>query len=167
MEKINKKIILVGSYGVGKTSLVKRFVSNTFSDKYITTIGVKIEKKEIYFEDKTVKLLVWDIAGEMQPWEVSNAYFRGAHGALIVCDLSRPSTFLSIKKFKDNLIETLGDIPVLLLANKIDLLNSVEIQKKLSAIIIKPEFTTSAKTGDNVEEAFRLIAEKTINIDQP
>lgn len=94
---ISKKIILTGSFGVGKTSLFNQFIHQTFDDKYITTIGVKVNNKVVEVNERKVSMMVWDIAGEVSQEKVPVAYFLGARGIIYVMDLSRPLTFNNLQ----------------------------------------------------------------------
>ena len=152
-----KKVILIGHFGVGKTSLVRQFVHQQFSEEYITTIGVKIDKKEIQVNGTTIKLLIWDIAGEDSQQKVPQSYRLGAHGALYVLDLSRPSTYENLNEELIALNEVIPNIPISVLANKQDLVPNEQVEKILNErpVSAKP---TSAKSGENVEEAFHQLA---------
>jgi small GTP-binding protein len=96
MKTVSKKIVLLGNEGVGKTSLVKRYVHSIFNDEYLTTIGIKISKKVVSVGDVEVNLMLWDIAGNMMSKTLYNNYLQGAHGVFLVCDASRPETYHSI-----------------------------------------------------------------------
>ena len=159
---MNKKVILVGHFGVGKSSLVKRFVHSQFSEEYITTIGVKIDKKAVTVNGLTVNLLIWDIAGEDSQQKIPQSYRLGAHGALYVFDLSRPATYENLESEIFALQEQIPGIPVEILANKKDLVSEESIQEALQKIDPYLASTTSAKTGDYVEEAFAKLTQKMI-----
>ena len=150
---MNKKVILVGHFGVGKTSLVQQFVHSKFSEAYLTTIGVKIDKKEVDVDGLKVNLLIWDIAGETAQSKVPKSYQLGAHGVLYVFDLSRPSTYNNLHEQLDYIKELLPGVPIEVLANKKDLLTEEETKQILSGLSLEIR-TTSAKTGEYVEEAF-------------
>lgn len=156
-----KKVIVVGHYGVGKTSLIKRFVHQQFSDQYLTTIGVKIDKKEVVVGDHTVKMMIWDIAGESDSLQIPQSYFMGAHAAIFVFDLTRKETYESLDVNSFNVLKHIGDIPSIVIGNKCDLLSENEIEK-VKDEIGQDFFVTSAKTGGHVEESFELLAKKMI-----
>lgn len=151
--EISKKIILVGNFGVGKTSLVSRFVHEKFSDHYLTTIGVKIDKKVIELKGNHVNLILWDIAGETSSTKVPKNYILGAHGVMYVFDCTRPETFENLSEDIFLFRKEIPNAPLIVLGNKSDLLEESSIEKIKASI--KSEFLfTSAKTGENVEEAF-------------
>lgn len=151
---ISKKVILTGNFGVGKTSLFNRFVYNRFSDKYLTTIGVNVMKKVLNIDGGELSILLWDIAGEVSQDKVPISYFLGASGIIYVFDLSRPLTFQHIEKDLDYLRGLLPDSIVKIVGNKSDLVTQEEITKILAELSAKCNITTSAKTGDSVEELF-------------
>lgn len=151
---ISKKVILTGNFGVGKTSLFNRFVYNRFSDKYLTTIGVKVNKKVLEIDEKELSVLLWDIAGEVSQDKVPISYFLGAAGIIYVFDLSRPLTFQNIEKDLKYLKELLPESSIKIVGNKSDLVTKEEMAKILSELEVKSNITTSAKTGENVEKLF-------------
>jgi len=158
MKILQKKICVLGDFGVGKTSLVGRFVKNEFSDKYLTTVGVKMDTKLVSVNDALkVKLIIWDIAGENSFKKISQTYLRGAAGFILVLDGTRLTTLEAALDIKQNIIQLLGDIPFVALINKVDLKAQWEIDDahmtRLNAVE-KQLFFTSAKTGEQVEEAF-------------
>ncbi len=151
---------------MGKTSLVKRYVDQTFSDSYIATIGANFKKKIINYDDRgiTLKMLIGDLIGQQGYQQTQKANMRGAKGALILCDLTRPETRESIESYWIPLLkEVLGDAPsMIFLANKSDLVDmeDEELKSYRSELLSLSEkyntkfFFTSAKTGDNVEHSF-------------
>ena len=161
----SKKVILVGHFGVGKTSLVRQFVHQKFSDEYLTTIGVKIDKKEVTLGDNSVTLILWDIAGETSASKIPNSYKLGAHGVLFVFDVSRPSTYEHLNEQISEIRKTVQDVPVICLANKSDLLNE-NSRKDIAEEVAQSELLfTSAKTGENVEIAFESLTKKMMSWD--
>jgi len=151
---ISKKIILTGSFGVGKTSLFNKFIYNKFDDKYLTTIGVKVNKKSIEIEGEEVSLLLWDIAGEVSQDKIPNSYFLGSSGIIYIFDLTRPSTYKNITSDIEYLKGMANDAIVKVVGNKCDLLTPEKIEE-VKAILTTPwDIITSAKTGENVEELF-------------
>lgn len=100
---ISKKIVLTGCFGVGKTSLFNKFLYEKFSEKYLTTIGVKVDKKVVEIDGRKISLLIWDIAGEVSQDKVPQSYYLGSSAIVYVFDLTRPSTWLNIKSDIDYL----------------------------------------------------------------
>jgi small GTP-binding protein len=152
---ISKKVILTGNFGVGKTSLFNRFVYDKFSDKYLTTIGVKVKKKVLEIGEEELSVLLWDIAGEVSQDKVPVSYFLGAAGIIYVFDLSRPLTFQYIERDLNYLKELLPYSVVKIVGNKSDLVTKEEIAKILSELSVECNITTSAKTGENIEGLFK------------
>ncbi|MCP4439165.1 MAG: GTP-binding protein [Aureispira sp.] len=152
---ISKKVILTGSFGVGKTSLFRRFIENKFDEKYLTTIGVKVDKKVVEVGDRKLTLIIWDIAGEVKQDKVPTAYFMGTHGLVYVLDLTRPDTYKNIAEDIEYLQKISPKSTIKVVGNKCDLLESEEaLEKVLAEIPVPCNFTTSAKTGENVETLF-------------
>ena len=163
---ISKKICLIGSFAVGKTSLVRRFVTDGFDEKYQTTIGVKIDKKELVLADQTLQFVIWDLEGPDEFAELRTTYLRGAAGYFLVIDATRPKTLEIALSLNQIVRATLADAPFILLINKMDL----EAERKISSaelqVCIDAGWTlleTSAKTGCNVEHAFELLAQKLLH----
>jgi small GTP-binding protein len=151
---VSKKIILTGSFGVGKTSLFNRYIYQEFSDKYLTTIGVKVNKKLVQVEGKEISLLVWDIAGEVSQDKVPASYFLGASGIVYVTDLTRPITFKNLESDYLFLKELLPYGIIKVVANKRDLVTDEQIEQIAKELPRPWDYLTSAKTGDNVENLF-------------
>lgn len=150
----SKKVILTGSFGVGKTSLFSKFLYNTFSDKYLTTIGVKVDKKVLEIEGKEITMILWDVAGEVAQDKVPVSYFLGASGIIYVFDLTRPSTYQNLAEDVAYLQKlTKGGI-VRVVGNKKDLVSDEKIQEIKALLPMSCDIVTSAKTGENVEELF-------------
>jgi len=162
------KVIIVGEAAVGKTSLVIRFVSNRFKKDYRSTIGTNIYSKEIELPRmENISLNLWDIAGQERWARMRHRYYRGSHGAIIVGDLTRPNTFEQIKEFWiPDLRKFLSNIPIILIGNKNDLENQVslnkvkEMEEEMNAV---SGIITSAKTGENVEDAFKILTKEILN----
>ena len=151
---ISKKIILTGSFGVGKTSLFNKFVYNRFDEKYLTTIGVKVNKKSIDVEGKEVSLLLWDIAGEVSQDKIPNSYFLGSSGIVYVFDLTRPSTYKNISSDIEYLKGMSSDALIKIVGNKSDLSTPEKIEEIKASLATPCDIITSAKTGENVEDLF-------------
>ena len=159
---IAKKVLLVGNFGVGKTSLIRRFVNNEFSEDYISTIGVRVSTKEVKINNQLLKLLIWDVAGTQNDEKVPKAYFLGASAAMFVFDLTREETYLEINKYLESIRELSGLKKITIVGNKKDLLNASELETVLSKIEITVDFVASAKQDENVEDAFKLLGEQSL-----
>ncbi|WP_139958244.1 Rab family GTPase [Flavicella sediminum] len=159
---VSKKVLLVGNFGVGKTSLIRRFVLNEFSEDYISTIGVRVSKKIVEFENQQVKLIIWDVAGTTGNEKVPKAYFLGASSAMLVFDVSRVETYLHLEDYVQTIKELSKLKEVTIVGNKKDLLTTDELEKVIDKINVKVDLVTSAKEDDNVEEAFVMLAKESI-----
>ncbi|MCG8632855.1 MAG: GTP-binding protein [Desulfobacterales bacterium] len=154
---IQKKICMVGSFAVGKTSLVSRFVTSLFSEKYLTTVGVKIDKKDITVGARDMRLMLWDLAGRDEFQDLTASYLRGTSGYLLVADGTRSNTIEAATELQQEVEAVLGDVPFILVVNKYDLIDKWVIgesdvehfRSKGWDVIL-----TSAKQGHAVEEAF-------------
>ena len=160
---ITKKICLIGDFSVGKTSLVARFVNHTFSDKYLTTVGVSIKTRLLELnETLSIKLIIWDIAGEDAFSTASERYLKGANGLLMVADGTRERTLETSIKLLADAQQILGPVPHVSLLNKSDLPGfkdgETHEQADLENRFINGHIFTSAKTGANVEYAFNNLA---------
>ncbi len=158
------KLCLLGDGAVGKTSLVRRYVFDVFDDKYLMSFGTKVSKKTVLFDAVQADLMIWDILGQRVQSSLHAAYYRGAAGALVVCDSTRPETVKSLSSWVDSFISVVGDMPVIVLANKSDLPKNISMDELRSFCesIGAPLLETSAKTGTNVEEAFEQIARRMV-----
>jgi small GTP-binding protein len=166
-KNLNLKIIIIGDPAVGKTSLVKKFISGQFTRDYKSSIGTNIFIKEVVLEDiGKLTIQLWDIAGQERWIKMRHSYYSGANGVFIVGDLTRKNTFDQIVKFWFPDVKNYCEhAPVALLANKYDLksnLNEKEIIAYGERINAIATIRTSAKTGENVELAFKIISEKVI-----
>jgi small GTP-binding protein len=162
---IQKKVCMLGAFAVGKTSLVARFVSSTYSDKYHTTVGVKTDKKVLAAKDQMVTLMLWDLAGEDEVNKVRTTYFRGASGFLLVVDGTRKSTLATALELRDRVQADVGNIPYILVINKSDLAADWEIDQPALDDLTTRGVTvlrSSARSGENVDHAFTLLAERMI-----
>jgi small GTP-binding protein len=154
---------MIGDFAVGKTSLVRRFVSSIFTDKYLTTVGVKIDTKTVSVANgDSLKMILWDIAGEPTMNTLTKSYIRGAAGFILVADGTRRSTFHNALELKAQTEATLGTVPCVFVLNKRDLNDEWSLTDedrervtKLSTAVVE----TSAKTGDGVPDAFSALAE--------
>ncbi len=158
--EIKKKIILTGSFGVGKTSLFSRFIYSEFDEKYLTTIGVKVDKKTINIDnDTSLNIMLWDIAGEVAQDKVPLSYFLGTSGIIYVFDLTRPMTYNNILADIEYLKNILPEATIKIIGNKKDLVTTAHIESVISSLPIECDMTTSAKTGENVEQLFQSMGE--------
>jgi len=163
-KQVKFKICLLGNPGVGKTSLIQKYVYDFFGDVYIRTMGTKVTRKVIKIESEDVdnnyevSLMIWDIMGQKIQSVLHKNYFKFSKGALIACDVTRKNTILDCEDWVNNLYEVTEKIPVVFLANKVDLKDKIcitdeelmDLAKKYDA----PFYFTSAKTGENVNQAF-------------
>lgn len=167
MATITSKVCVVGDFAVGKTSLVERFVNNHFSEKYLTTVGVKVDTKLIEHQNPPVshKLVMWDVAGSDRFSHTEFAYLRGASGYVFVVDGTRSLTLRAVNDLREQITEKYGASPCVLLVNKKDLTSQWEVSDDQMQDLIERYcnvYVTSAKTGENVEDALRRIAELVI-----
>ncbi len=161
-----KKICMVGVFGTGKTCLVQQYVRSIFSVKYLSTVGVKIDRKEVQVGDQKVTLMLWDLEGRDGIRDVSASYVRGAHGVIYVADGTRRDTLDQIHEIRDMVTGVVGEIPSVVAVNKIDLVDQWQLteadEEEIDARGLQ-RFRTSAKTGRGVEETFRWLAEATLS----
>ncbi len=162
---IQKKVCLLGAFAVGKTSLTRRFVHSLYSDKYLTTVGVKIEKKTVAAAGREMALIIWDIQGEDEFGKINPAYLRGASGYLFVADGTRAATLDSVLEIARAAGELNPGAARVLALNKADLADNWEIGAERNAGLAEAGWTvvkTSAKSGDGVEDAFGRLAGKLV-----
>ena len=175
---IRRKVCLLGSFAVGKTSLVRRFLHGIFDDRYLTTIGVRIDKKLVSLPPdgptgvdgpgrpaREVTLVVWDIHGEDDFQKVRASHLRGAAGLIFVVDGTRRGTLDTALELEQRVRAEIGDVPSLLLLNKSDLRDAWELEP--AEVLARSEgrwdpVVTSALTGDGVEAAFQRLAAETV-----
>ena len=163
--EIKKKFCTLGAYAVGKTSLMARFVKSIFSEKYLTTIGVKIDKKEVQVDGKNVVLALWDLAGEDEYLQARTSYLRGAAGYLLVVDRTRPDTLSKAIELKERVDTELGELPFVLVFNKSDLTDELKISAEEIERLRQDGWDvleTSAKTGQGVDDAFLRLTRKVL-----
>ena len=151
---LKKKICMVGQFGVGKTSLVRRFVSSIFDDRYLTTVGVKIDRKDVTIDGRALTLMVWDLAGEDDLAELNVSHIRGASGYVLVADGCRAETLEKAAELQQRIEKMLGPLPFVLVMNKSDLRGQWEVQSAQITQYGWPTFETSAKIGSGVEDIF-------------
>ena len=155
---LTNKIVLIGDARVGKTSLVRRFVTNMFDPSYKITLGTTIMKKELEYLTNNVTLAIWDIGGQEVFRQIRSKYFFGSKGALAVCDASNKESYNNLSSWVESFRKEVGDMPIIFIANKCDL-KDLEVteddMKKLVKDYKNTEFLfTSAKDGTNAEKAF-------------
>jgi small GTP-binding protein len=158
---VQKKVCLLGGFSVGKTSLVKRYVESIFSETYITTVGVKVDKKTVSLPGRALTMILWDVAGEDDISSIRMSYVRGSAGYLLVADGTRPSTLQVAMSIRERVEAEQGPLPFALLINKNDLADKwVFGASDLEALRQRGWWVraTSARTGDGVEDAFRDLA---------
>jgi small GTP-binding protein len=162
---IQKKVCMLGATGVGKTSLVSRFVTSVFSEKYLTTVGVKVDKKTLSVDGGDVTLLLWDIYGQDKFQTVRSSYLRGASGYLLVADGTRQLTLDTARQLQTTAEQVMGRVPFLLVLNKSDLAGEWRVDDKALWRLAESGWSvvkTSAKTGDGVEDAFLKLTKKLV-----
>jgi small GTP-binding protein len=174
---LSKKVCLLGDFAVGKTSLVRRFVYDLFDDKYVSTIGVKVSRKTVAVpragEIVELTLMLWDLAGSEEFDRVRASYLRGAAGAVLVCDLTRPAILTSLQEHACDLRTISPGVRLLVAANKRDLVEPAlsegepvldpERIEAEAASFDAPYYLTSAKFGDEVEALFRHLGQLLVN----
>ncbi len=158
------KIVLVGDAEVGKTSLTTRFAYGTFTDQYISTLGVDFVVKTLSMNGHIVKLQIWDTAGQERYAGIRPIYYRGAKGAVLVFDLTRRQSFLNVEKWVEQIQRYASqDIPMILVGNKLDLTDTREVTTSDVETLIDERgmkyFETSAKVDQGVKETFEKVSE--------
>ncbi len=154
---------MVGAFATGKTSLVLRYVHSIFSEKYLTTVGVKIDRKTVNVNNKELNLIVWDIHGEDDFQKVRMSYLRGSSGYFLVVDGTRSETLEKALELQNRVEEVIGQVPFILVLNKWDLQDEWEIETVKIDELLQKEWNivkTSAKNGIGVEEIFQTLAIK-------
>ncbi|XP_017286558.1 ras-related protein ORAB-1 [Kryptolebias marmoratus] len=157
------KLLLIGDSGVGKSCLLLRFADDTYTESYISTIGVDFKIRTIDMDGKTVKLQIWDTAGQERFRTITSSYYRGAHGIIIVYDVTEQESFNNVKQWLDEIDRyACENISRLLVGNKSDLVSKKVVDaataQDLASSLKIPFLETSAKSSDNVEKAFLTMA---------
>ena len=158
---LQKKVCVLGGFSVGKTSLVKRYVESIFSETYLTTVGVKIDKKTVELTGRMVSLILWDIAGEDDLSSLRMSYLRGAAGYVLVADGTRPSTLEVALSLRRRVEADFGPLPFALLVNKNDLTEQWAVSDAELDQLRQDGWwvqSSSARTGEGVEDAFHDLA---------
>ncbi|MHA1804529.1 MAG: Rab family GTPase [Promethearchaeota archaeon] len=152
------KIVLLGNPGVGKTSLVYRFIENKFRSDYKSTLGVNLLKKEIKYNEKVISLQIWDLGGQESFRSLRKLYLEGSHGGFLVFDLTNKKSFEDLPEWMGDFKNIRGELPLILIGNKRDLSDSVQVEDGQVEEFAKTHdlthYITSAKTGEGVEDAF-------------
>jgi small GTP-binding protein len=163
---LTKKICMLGSFSVGKTSLVTRFVLSAYSADYLTTVGVKVDKKVVQVGSQELTLMLWDLAGDDDFQRMNVNFLRGSAGIIYVADGTRPASLDAAIDLRERVRQNLGDLPAVLALNKVDLADAWQVEdarlEKLRAggwSVRK----TSAKDGLNVEESFSELASRMLS----
>ncbi len=170
---ISKKICLVGDFGVGKTSLIRRFVEHQFSDQYLSTVGVKISKKtlELRWEEQqqlNLQLLIWDLEGHTKFKAITPSYLQGASGAIVVADVTRQETIDRLPEHVNLFLSVNPKGFIIIGLNKSDLIEPEKLEKLQQLLQTSPQeqvianYQTSAKTGLHVDEIFQKLAYRII-----
>ena len=166
---LHKKLILMGGSAVGKTSLIARWVKGIFSEKYIATIGVKIEKKTLQVNSEQLVLLIWDLQGESELTGHIQAYVQGAEACLFVADGTRRETLQYVFRLREQVIKELGDIPFALALNKEDRANEWQVSSENISNLEKdgwPVFKTSAKSGNGIDSVFLHLSRRLLHLQE-
>jgi small GTP-binding protein len=167
-QKFGFKIAIIGDGGVGKTSLIKKFTKGTFEKDYIKTIGAHFSRYDKEINEDVINLIFWDIAGQIDFKFLHPLFYKETRAGIIVCSLEANDlgndSFARIENWYNELIKYCGDIPVVLFANKVDLvennkINTIQIQELVHKYHFLRYFITSAKTGEGVIDAFNAIIE--------
>jgi len=164
---IKKKICMLGAFAVGKTSLVQQFAYGLFSEKYHTTVGVRIEKKQVKVDDIELNFLIWDLHGEDDFQEVRASYLRGAAGCVYVVDGTRRETVKTVMDLHARMDSHYPNLPGVLLLNKRDQQTNWELtgaDRQQLAMLGCPVMEVSAKTADSVDEGFRALGQQILSV---
>ena len=156
-----RKVCLLGAFSVGKTSLVRRFVDTLFDERYLTTVGVKVDKKVVAQGGSETMLMIWDLAGEDDFSTLQTSYLRGAAGCIIVVDATRPNTLDTALSIQERVQDTIGTVPSVVALNKADIESDWLLEPELLSRLEANDtvLRTSAKTGQNVEALFARMVE--------
>ncbi len=161
---IQRKVCLIGDFAVGKTSLFHRFVYNRFSETYLTTVGVLIQRKVVEVGSQQVTMILWDMEGGKDSTSLKASSLAGAAGAVIVCDLTRVGSILHCQGYAESLRNMKPDIRLMLAGNKYDLIDSdshahLAVVRQVAKKENLPMTLTSAMTGEGIEEMFQSLGE--------
>jgi len=158
------KIILVGDYGVGKSTSIHRFVENKFKANYVPTLGVQVTKKSLEINGNSIDLMIWDLAGQDRYAMVRQRFYTGTQGILMLYDVTRMSSLKNIKKWHAEVSRFTKGLPIIFIGNKIDLVEKKEVKTEdvnsfleENNINVNIKMKTSAKDGLNTEKAFHFL----------
>lgn len=163
---IKLKVCMLGAFAVGKTSLVQQYVNSIFSDKYQTTLGVKIDKKSLNIDNQDIELILWDLAGEDEFMKVRSSYLRGSAGMMLVADGTRSETVDIAIQLKQKVDNEVGEIPFILVVNKSDLKDKWSVDSDQLVKLNESGWhviETSAKNSDNIELAYQQLASRLVS----
>ena len=157
--KLSKKVVLLGHFGVGKTSLFRRFIDNEFSEDYKVTLGVQIKKKVIEMPDgRELSMIIWDTEGHTEIEDTRKSYLLGSNAFIYVFDLTRIDTYKDLNKDLAYLAKNHPKVTIKVIGNKLDLVNEKETLSKFKEQNIVVDCLTSAKTNKNVQDFFLDLA---------
>ena len=165
------QLLIIGDSTVGKTSIITRFANGTFDSNYLATVGLDNFTKDEIIDNKTIRIKIWDTAGQERYKSLTKGFFRNAEGVMLVYDVTNSETYENLKywmqSIKNNLGENMGEIPIIIIGNKIDCQErevSVEEAENFWKEQGFPYFETSAKTGENIENTIKFLVKKVINV---
>ena len=165
------QLLIIGDSTVGKTSIITRFANGTFNSNYLATVGLDNFTKDEIIDNKTIRIKIWDTAGQERYKSLTKGFFRNAEGVMLVYDVTNSETYENLKywmqSIKNNLGENMGEIPIIIIGNKIDCQErevSVEEAENFWKEQGFPYFETSAKTGENIENTIKFLVKKVINV---
>ncbi len=163
--KLSKKVVLLGHFGVGKTSLFRRFIDNEFSEEYKVTLGVQIKKKVVVLPDgRELSMIIWDTEGHSDSvQDTRKSYLLGSHAFIYVFDLTREDTYMNLNQDLEYLKKTYTKVTAKIIGNKLDLVNEKEVTSRLKEQEIPFDCLTSAKTNKNVQNFFLDLAKEITN----
>ena len=153
-----KKIVMLGHFGVGKTSLVRRYVDAAFDEDYLVTLGVQVKKKDVTVNDQDVSLIIWDVEGNRSVSQTRQSYLIGSNAFVYVIDLSRPETFEFLNENLEFIAQNYPDVPIQVFGNKVDLIDDDNLDEYLEKNTLTAALVTSAKNGQNVALGFENLA---------
>lgn len=175
-QEMQLKLLIIGESGVGKTSILQRFIDNTFQKGFTSTIGIDFRSKKIKVEEQEAELQIWDTAGQERFFSITKSYYRGSDGIFLTFDISSEESFKSTEKWISAIQSKIEEkVPIFLLGNKKDLVEEDEMDtlptiqkiKHLSKELAVPYYITSAQSGENIEEIFREMAKNILKQKKP